>query len=185
MTMTAEDRARWEAKIARQSSYVDFIMETAKTDPLEAAVMLLAGLMAGNREELRLGYSIGNALIATLEQLKSQAGVELTQGQIGALIEKVAVPKPGLVEYGPVMNERPIVLFTIEGGVGDYVVVGDANVIQIDYDETTEGTNREYIEERIEEIEALPDSVMPTIDKVGILATLREDLDKFEDEEDA
>lgn len=185
MVMSAEDRARWEAKIARQSSYVDFIMETAKTDPLEAAVMLLTGLMAGNREELRLGYSIGNALIATLEQLKSQAGVELTQGQIGALIEKVAVPKPGLVEYGPVMNEKPTVLVTVEGGIAYSTIVGDVHVIHIDYDETSEGTNPGYIEDAIEEIESLPDSVMPTIDKVGILATLREDLDKMRDALDA
>jgi hypothetical protein len=85
----------YERKMDRHRSYYDFIMETAKEDPLGAAEMLCTGLMRGNRDSLQLGYSIGNALISTLNQ------IPLDNSQIGVLIERIAVPKPGLVEYGP------------------------------------------------------------------------------------
>lgn len=85
----------YERKMQAQSSYYDFIMDTAKTDPLGAAEMLCTGLMRGDRDSLKLGYDIGAALIATLEQ------IPLTTQQIGVLMYRIAVPKPGLVEYGP------------------------------------------------------------------------------------
>ena len=89
----------YEAKMRRQSSYYGFIMETAKVDPLGAAEMLCTGLMRGNQDTLQLGYSLGSALAATLGQ------IALEVGQIGALVERIAKPKPGLVEYGPTYND--------------------------------------------------------------------------------
>jgi hypothetical protein len=85
----------YERKMATQASYYDFIMATAKEDPLGAAEMLCTGLMRGDKDSLKLGYGIGSALIATLEQ------VPLTTTQIGVLVERIANPKPGLVDYGP------------------------------------------------------------------------------------
>jgi hypothetical protein len=85
----------YERKMATQASYYDFIMDTAKDDPLGAAEMLCTGLMRGDRDTLKLGYGIGAALIATLEQ------ISLTNQQIGVLVERIANPKPGLVDYGP------------------------------------------------------------------------------------
>jgi hypothetical protein len=85
----------YERKMDRQTSYYDFIMATAKEDPVEGAYMLCTGLMRGNRDTLQLGYSIGSALIATLNQ------IPLTSQQIGVLVERIADPKPGIVDYGP------------------------------------------------------------------------------------
>ena len=84
-----------EHQMAVRASYYDFIMETAKENPVEGAYMLCTGLMSGNRDKLQMGYSIGSALIATLEQ------IPLTTSQIGVLVERIANPKPGLVDYGP------------------------------------------------------------------------------------
>ena len=75
--------------------YYEFIMETAKTDRLGAAKMMVVGLMQGDRESLKMGYSLGSALIATLKQ------IPLDTDEIGWLVEQVAVPRKGLVEYGP------------------------------------------------------------------------------------
>ena len=102
--MNDVDRARWEAKMARQSSYMDFIEETAKENPLAAAEMLVKGLMAGDKAELRLGYGIGSALISTLETLE-RWGHPLSATHIGVLVEKIAVPKDGIVEYGPTSRD--------------------------------------------------------------------------------
>ena len=85
----------YERKMETQASYYDFIMDTAKEDPLGAAEMLCTGLMRGDRDTLKLGYDIGAALIATLNQ------IPLTHQQIGALVERIATPKQGLVDYGP------------------------------------------------------------------------------------
>lgn len=82
-------------KMDRQLSYYEFIMATAKDDPIGAAEMLCTGLMRGNRDTLQLGYSIGSALISTLEK------IPLDTRQIGVLVERIAVPKAGLVDYGP------------------------------------------------------------------------------------
>jgi len=91
---------RFNEKMRQQASYVDFIEETAKENPVEGAYMLWTGLMRGDPVELRLGYGIGSAFIATLEHLE-RWGITLTTSQLGVLIERVAVPKDGLVEYGP------------------------------------------------------------------------------------
>jgi hypothetical protein len=85
----------YERKMGSRQSYYNFIMETAKDDPLGAAEMLCTGLMRGNRDTLQLGYSLGSALIATLNQ------IQLTNSEIGVLVEKIAAPKPGLIDYGP------------------------------------------------------------------------------------
>jgi len=85
----------YERKMGSQQSYYNFIMDTAKDDPLGAAEMLCTGLMRGDRDSLKLGYDIGAALISTLEQ------IPLTNQQIGVLVYKIAVPKPGIVDYGP------------------------------------------------------------------------------------
>lgn len=85
----------YERKMEAQSSYYDFIMETAKDNPVEGAYMLCTGLMRGDRDTLKLGYDIGAALIATLDQ------IPLTHRQIGVLVLRIANPKPGLVDYGP------------------------------------------------------------------------------------
>jgi len=82
-------------KMDAQQSYYDFIMETAKEDPVGAALMLCTGLMRGDRDTLKLGYDLQHALIATLNQ------IPLTNQQIGVLVYKIAVPKPGIVDYGP------------------------------------------------------------------------------------
>lgn len=94
------EQKEWEAKISRQASYVDHIEQVAKENPVEAAQMLCVGLMAGVKDELRLGYGIGSALISTLETLE-RWGHTLSITEIGVLVEKIAEPKPGLVEYGP------------------------------------------------------------------------------------
>ena len=82
---------------------------------------------------------------------------------------------------------KPIVLVVVEGGIADPIVVGNVDVILLDWDIVEEGddSTREYIEERIEEIEALPDRVKPTIDKDGILTSLRQRLADFEEMDDA
>jgi len=98
--MNEIDRSRWEAKIERQSSYVDFIERTAATDPREAAFMLVTGLMRGDETELRMGYSLGSALISGLEMME-RWGHTLSITDIGVLVERIAQPKDGLVEYGP------------------------------------------------------------------------------------
>jgi len=85
----------YKRKMETQASYYDFIMATAKTDPMAAAEILCTGLMRGDRDTLKLGYSLGSALIATLDQ------IQLTNQEIGVLVEKIATPKPGLVDYGP------------------------------------------------------------------------------------
>ena len=85
----------FDHKMDRQRSYYDFIMETAKREPLAAAEMLCTGLMRGNRDTLQLGYDLGAAMIATLNQ------IPLTNQQIGVLLNKIAEPKPGIVDYGP------------------------------------------------------------------------------------
>lgn len=85
----------FDHKMDRQRSYYDFIMETAEREPLAAAEMLCTGLMRGNRDTLQLGYDLGAAMIATLNQ------IPLTNQQIGVLVNKIAVPKPGIVDYGP------------------------------------------------------------------------------------
>lgn len=72
-----------------------YIMDLAEKDPMRAAVLLCEGLMRGDRAELRLGYSLGPAVSATLSQ------IPLSNRQIAWFIEQVAVPKPGIVEYGP------------------------------------------------------------------------------------
>lgn len=79
----------------RHASFYDFIMETAETDPLGAAEMMVQGLMRGDRVSLKLGYGLGAALCATLEQ------IPLTPAKVGALVERVAIVKDGIVEYGP------------------------------------------------------------------------------------
>lgn len=85
----------YEKKMERQQSYYSFIMETAKEDPIGAAQMLCTGLMRGNKDTLQLGYDLGSAMIATLNQ------IPLTNQQIGTLVYKIAEPKPGIVDYGP------------------------------------------------------------------------------------
>lgn len=82
-------------KLERQSSYYEYIMSVAETDKIGAAYMLCTGLMRGNRDTLQLGYSLGAALSATLGQ------INLTDGEIGALVERIAVPREGIVDYGP------------------------------------------------------------------------------------
>lgn len=82
-------------KMERQQSYYNFIMDTATTDPVGAAEMLCKGLMRGNADTLQLGYDLGAAMIATLNQ------IPLTNQQVGVLLNRVAVPKPGIVDYGP------------------------------------------------------------------------------------
>jgi hypothetical protein len=82
-------------KAERQQSYYSFIMDTAKEDPVGAAVMLCTGLMRGNKDTLQLGYDLGAAMIATLNQ------IPLTNQQVGIVLNRIAVPKPGIVEYGP------------------------------------------------------------------------------------
>lgn len=105
MTIEERDEMRrrmaveYEAKMRRQATYYEFIMDRAKLDPIGAAEMMCVGLMRGNKDTLQLGYSIGSALAATLKQ------ITLTQGQIGALVERIANPKPGLVEYGPTPHD--------------------------------------------------------------------------------
>jgi hypothetical protein len=85
----------YERKMKAQSSYYDFIMDTAKDDPVGAAVMLCTGLMRGNKDSLQLGYDLGAAMIATLNQ------IPLTNQQVGIVLNRIAVPKPGIVDYGP------------------------------------------------------------------------------------
>jgi hypothetical protein len=87
--------AEYAVKAQRQAGYYEFIMDTAKENPVEGAYMLCSGLMRGNRDHLQMGYSLGSALAATLEQ------ISLTRTQIGSLVEMLAVPRAGLVEYGP------------------------------------------------------------------------------------
>ena len=82
-------------KIERQQSNYNFIMDTATTDPVGAAVMLCTGLMRGNKDTLQLGYDLGAAMIATLNQ------IPLTNQQVGVVLNRIAVPKPGIVDYGP------------------------------------------------------------------------------------
>jgi hypothetical protein len=94
------EQTAFEAKVTRQASYMDFIEQTAKDSPVEAAQMLCVGLMAGVKAELRLGYGIGSALISTLETME-RWGHPLSTTEIGVLVERIAEPKPGLVEYGP------------------------------------------------------------------------------------
>lgn len=77
------------------TSIYDFIMETAKTDPVEGAFMLASGLMRGERASLKMGYSLGSAIMATVEQ------IQLTQNQLIHLVIRLADAKPELVEYGP------------------------------------------------------------------------------------
>lgn len=47
------------------TSPLDFIIETAKTDPIQAGEMMVQSLMAGDPATLKLGYSFGSALTAT------------------------------------------------------------------------------------------------------------------------
>jgi len=90
----------FEDKLAQQASYVDHIERIANENPVEAAQMLCVGLMAGVKDELRLGYGIGPALISTLETME-RWGHPLSIDSIGVLVERIAEPKPGLVEDGP------------------------------------------------------------------------------------
>ena len=76
-------------------SYYEFIMDLAKGNPVEGAFMLCTGLMRGNKANLQLGYSFGAALIATLGQ------IPLNANEIGVLVDRISIPKPGLVDYGP------------------------------------------------------------------------------------
>lgn len=86
------------ATLEAQASYMDFIMETAKTSKVEAGEMLVTGLMAGSKADLRLGYSLGSALIAA-------AGVlGLTADEVALVAGRVAEPKDGIVEYGPTIR---------------------------------------------------------------------------------
>lgn len=62
---------------------------------LPGAAALIEGLMRGNREHLQMGYSLGNAVIFIAEQMK------LTVNEIGAVLDEVAVPRKGIVNYGP------------------------------------------------------------------------------------
>lgn len=93
--MSARMTYEYERKMDTQRSYYDFIMDTAKDDPVMAAEMLCTGLMRGNRDTLQLGYDLGAAMIATLNQ------IPLTNQQVGVLLNRIAVPKPGIVDYGP------------------------------------------------------------------------------------
>lgn len=74
---------------------MDYILNLAKTEPVAAAELLCTGLMRGDEATLKMGYSLGSALIATVEL------IPLTTRQIGVLVGRIADPKPGLVEYGP------------------------------------------------------------------------------------
>lgn len=55
------------------TSPLDFILETAETHPLAAGEMLTQSLMAGDPATLKLGYSLGSALIAATKMLNLDA----------------------------------------------------------------------------------------------------------------
>lgn len=59
--------------MATFTSPMDFILETAETDPVAAGEMLVQGLMAGDPATLKLGYSFGSALLSAVELLKLDA----------------------------------------------------------------------------------------------------------------
>jgi|WetSurMetagenome_2_1015567.scaffolds.fasta_scaffold03898_15 hypothetical protein len=86
---------RLQARLDEGMSYFESILKLAETDPLDAAQLLCEGLMRGDRERLVMGYSIGSALRATLEQ------IPLSTDQICSLVERVAMPYDGIVNYGP------------------------------------------------------------------------------------
>jgi hypothetical protein len=141
-----------QAQMERAASFYDQIMEQAQTDPLGAAQLLCEGLMRGDSDSLKMGYSIGSALIATLEQ------VPLTANQIGALVERVAVPKPGIVDLGPVGD--PQVYVNVSGGIAEATVTrGEVDVIHVDWDNFRDGdASLLDLEDARDEIERVADT---------------------------
>lgn len=62
----------------------DYILRVAETDKVEAGTLMTQALMAGDAETLKLGYSLGAALLATVRQL------DLTAEQTALVAGKVA-----------------------------------------------------------------------------------------------
>ena len=78
-------------------------------------------------------------------------------------------------------DTKPIVLVSVEGGIADAHVVGTlGDLVILDWDNIEAAEELDTIDDSIAEIEALPDGLAPTIDKPGILKTLREYRKKLE-----
>src|SRR6185503_10317968 len=132
---------RWQARPGRRVvSYFDTLIEQGKTDPIGAAAEMTKGLMRGDPTTMKLGYSIGNALISAVEQFK----IEGVPG-MAMVVERVV---DETTEHYSATN-RPLVVNVVKGGVvhETYALpgLGKPEAITLDFD--IEGLDEEQAEE--------------------------------------
>ena len=127
-------------------TYFDEIIQRGKTDPIGAAVEMTLGLMRGDKESLKLGYSLGSALISAAEQFL------LTADSVAVVAEKVV----DQTEEHYSATRRPLVVAIMDGGLiqSDITApgLGTPELVTLDYDredDTPEGITEflDYVEE--------------------------------------
>lgn len=136
---------------------------------VKAAAELCLDLMRGDAATFKQGYTIGNALMAAINQMN------LTTREV-ALVADAVVAKAGgsviLVETNGAEPENTTQLR------GDGV-----EVINIDWDEVERGDDRTYITDILDRIEELGVVTTRPANHVGmpaVVAQLREALDRFD-----
>lgn len=110
-------------------SYLDDLLEQAKTDPIGAASVMAIDLMRGDEREMKLGYSIGNALISAAEHCRIT-----TIRNLAVVAERVVYSIGDHHSATP----RPLVVNLMEGGIVQDTIadrgLGTPEVITLDFD---------------------------------------------------
>lgn len=126
-------------------SIAEELLAKAKGNKVRAATELVIGVMAGDPETFKLGYSIGNALMTAI------AHYNLTAREEALVVEEV-VDQIG--EHHSA-TRRPLVVVEVGGGLVQNTIelpgLGTPEVKVLDYD--LEGADEMQLTEMIERIE--------------------------------